>query len=229
MSLAERLFLLGHNPDSAGFQPFMTLPTLSTALAGAVLADLILNQQVCIDEYGLVRPWGTYARPPEQRSDRITDEVWQLIAAGRPREGQHGLYQPFPVRELINLLTPDIYPRIQAALTAAGVLTHTTRRLRSDRYTLTSERPASAVRAAVQYAVRGLERPRLDTMALCALIRAVMLTETLFLSFDQEETVRRLNDIVRQIMTCRQPYAGIADVAGAVEAVAADIVVAVYR
>lgn len=227
MTLAERLFLLSHDPDHE-FRAVINLPTLATGLAGAVLVDLVLSDQISVDEDGLTRLWGTSPRGHVRPSDPVARAAFDLIRSGV--DGRHALeFRPYPARDLIELLKPDIYQRTQASLVASGMLTVTRRKFRSDRYILADESHVAAIRAAVQWAVRGLNEPLLETAALCALIRAIRMVEPLYMKESSDELIERLNGIVRRVAGYPQPYAGIADIAGAVEAVASDIVVAVYR
>lgn len=242
MTLAGQLFLLGHSAETHA--PFISVPTLSTALAGAVVADLIIAQQACVTEHGLVevyRPPNTPHYHPPPVTDPIAAEVLALIRGGKPTApdgNEHGhhhrRYESFPPRELLDLIRLDIYPRTQAALVAAGELTQVRRRVlripTGSRYAPTNPDSVSYTRGAVRYAVRGVTEPDLSTMALCALIRAVRLLGTLYLStYPVEELIRSLTRIVEHLSTFKAPHPGIADIADAVESLAGDIVVAVYR
>jgi hypothetical protein len=239
VSLAGQLFLLSHSAETHA--PFINIPTLSTALAGAVVAELILGRQVCITD-GLVE---TYQPTGDRdRSLPVTDpvaaEVLAMIRTGIPMSqadgvGQHQRrYVSYPARELLTMIRPDIYDRTQATLVGTGVLARTSRSFLGvrfgSRYAPTDPAAVIRIRGAVRYTVQGSSDPDLATRALCALIRAVRLIDALYLgSYTTTDLINRLNFVVHQVAAQPAPYAGIADVAAAVESLAGDIAVAVYR
>jgi hypothetical protein len=229
LTLAEQLFLLGHDPDQH-FEPFINVSTLAAATAGAVLADLVLTHRITVDGQGLARVGDN-----QRGTNAIQAEVTALVAAGPPSAAGGGRHrhQPFPLRDLITLLLPDIYDRTQAALLAAGVLTRTDHKVLGlftrTRYTLVDERVLIRLRAEVRYAVQRGTTDAPDVGALCTLIRATRMLDTLILPLPSDELIGRLNRIVRGVAQAPPPYAAVADIGAAVEAVAGDIAVAVYR
>jgi hypothetical protein len=224
------VFLLGHNPDQH-FEAFINPSTLAAAMAGAVLADLVLTHRITIDAEGLARV-GNNPRPCD---NAIQAEVAALIATGPPTglDGGRHRYQPFPVRDLLTLLRPDLYDRTQAALLAAGILTRADHRVLGlftrSRYRILDERVLIRLRAEVRYAVQRATTDDLQVAAICTLIRATRMLDTLILPMPTDDLIGRLNHIVRRLAQTPPPYAAIADIGAAVEAVAGDIAVAVYR
>ncbi|MFD1047795.1 GPP34 family phosphoprotein [Kibdelosporangium lantanae] len=83
LSLSENLFFLGHDPFTG--KPRVRQDILDIGLAGAALADLVLDERVALDN-GVVVLRNRYAT-----GDPLTDRVLTMIAREAGRHGGNGL------------------------------------------------------------------------------------------------------------------------------------------
>jgi hypothetical protein len=217
LPLRDELFLLAHD-DEHGFRPRINLPALGIGLAGAVIADLLIDGAVRVDD-GRLNPRGRHDR--SYTGDRIAD---QTLYAVRSTPGA-------AVRDVIRRSSHELYAQTLAGLISAGILAHTPRRLRRDRLKVAEPAVLVQTRARPRYAVDAIGDPDLATDALCALLRATGLEHVLYLNLSTTELRERLDAITRRIRhRARDPYLhAIPDITTAVDTAIGELATAVYR
>ena len=161
----DDLYLLGHDDTGA---PRLPVEVLGIGLAGAVLIDLLLNQQVAIRD-GRISMLEYRAR-----GDVIAD-----TAIGHLRQGSRLPVVPVWLGQFANDAT--FYERVRAHLLAVGVLRRRRRRLRADVYVPVDTVWTVRAQARLRSILYGHEPADHNAAALCGLVDAVGLHQVLSL------------------------------------------------
>ena len=216
LGVRDSLFLLAHDTDH-GFRLRLHPPALDAGLAGATLIDLITAERVHLDD-GRVVLANYYDHRPT--GDPISDQALKLIRqAPRPIR---------PVRDLLGALAPRLGDRVLGGLIAAGHLCPVHRRLRHDHYAPTDPAVITRALGGPRGAVQGIGAPTVAADALCGLIQALHLHDTLYLG-RAEDLDPALNLAIARLRKGTWPKTSIPTVIGVVDAVIGDLTVAVYR
>jgi hypothetical protein len=186
------------------------------------MVDLLLADQVRIAQ-GQVN----FHHARRYGNDPIVEDlVRHLAAAG----------DWLPLREVVAGLALGLYERTVIHLIDQDVLTGTEPRLGRTRYRPTDPAHAARALAHPRMRIRAAREgpPVLDpaTDALCALIRVLRLEDSLYLEFPGPEVSRRIEMLGHWLLRAAMEDRGLAaipDVVAAVDAVAGDLAVAVYR
>lgn len=204
LSLSENLFFLGHDPFTG--KPRIRQDILDIGLAGAVLADLVFDERVALDN-GVVILRNRYAT-----GDPVTDRVLALVAR---EAGRHG------VRDWVEHLRDKVFPVVSAGLTERGLVVPKESRgilRKSVTYPPADLRTASAPRARIRAVMLGRTRCDLPTAALALLAWALGLDDIA----EPDLTRRQMADWVAQLKNMTiEPIEGL--VAGTEAAVAATV------
>jgi hypothetical protein len=198
LRLHQELFLFAHDDDG---NPYIHQPSLSAGLAGAVLLDLVLADNLAISD-GKVAVRGRHPL-----GDPVADGLLAAIAETHDR--RH-------LSSWIRAIAGDIYHRSSGGLLAAGLLSRMTSRR-------SFGRRQDLLRPTDRYAVYGRTYPDLQCAALCGLVAAVRVERCLHFNLPASEIVTTLRRIAEQ--NCPQAI----DVLAAVDATIGQLAVQVYR
>ena len=164
LPLWDELYLLGHDLESG--VPARPTEVLGVGLAGAVLIDLLLHQQVALTDGRIsIREY-----PP--RGDVIADTAMTHL-----RDGSRLPAVPVWLRSLAE--DAGIYERVRANLVAFGVLRRQRRRLRPDCYPPVDTVWTVRAQARLRSILCGHEPADYHSAALCGLVDAVGLHRVL--------------------------------------------------
>lgn len=178
-SLRDQIWLLGHD-ETRDLQPRIDARALGVGLAGATVADLLIEGHLVIQE-GCVSPQGR-GRP----ADPVAAAVLEMIRE-RPEA-------PL-LTDVLRAPIARFSERVHALLIANGIVYEERRTLRGARYRLVNDDAATWIRHDF---VRRLYRNDLPDAAvdtLCALVWALKLHHTLVLPYPTSEA----DDILRAI------------------------------
>ena len=147
-----------------------------------------------------------------------------------------GAYDWLPLRAVVAGLAQGLYERTVIHLIDQNILTATAPRFGRTQYWPTDPGHAAHAQAhprmRIRAAVSGPPEPDPATDALCALIRVLRLEDSLHLEFTNDQVTRRIGTLghwLTQTATHEPRLAAIPDIMAAVDAVAGDLAVAVYR
>lgn len=224
-SVRVELFLIAHD-DVAGFRhkyrPRISTAILGAGLAGALLVDLLLADQVRIAQ-GQVN----FHHSRRHGNDPIAEDVIRQLAAA---------YDWLPLRAVVAGLAQGLYERTVIHLIDENILTATAPRFGRTQYWPTDPAHAAHVQAhprmRIRAALGGPLEPDPATDALCALIRVLHLEASLHLEFTNDHVSRRIETLGHRLTqtAAHEPRLGaIPDIVAAVDAAAGDLAVAVYR
>ncbi|MEU5909368.1 GPP34 family phosphoprotein [Micromonospora sp. NPDC047527] len=212
LPLRVELFVLTHNDSGA---PLAHLPSLSLALAGAILTNLVAPIE-------RIRVVGDAAIAVHRQpiGDPVAD--WALTFMARN-------HRALSVREAVRLLGEHAYDKVTAGLIAGGLVEQITRRRmlgRSIAYPPTDPAAIHRVRGRLRYGVLGYDAPDPQTDALAGLLRALRLESELYLDgFDTD-----LRDRLRQMLArAGQHTPATEKIICAVEDLIGETAVSVYR
>ncbi|GAB3905558.1 hypothetical protein GCM10029964_100990 [Kibdelosporangium lantanae] len=204
LSLSENLFFLGHDPFTG--KPRVRQDILDIGLAGAALADLVLDERVALDN-GVVVLRNRYAT-----GDPLTDRVLTMIAR---EAGRHG------ARDWVEHLRDKVFPVVTSGLADRGlVVPGETRGIlrKSVTYLPADLRTASAPRARIRSAMLGRSRCDLPTATLALVAWAAGLDDIA----EPDLTRRQMADWVERLKNMTiEPIARL--VAGTEAAIAATV------
>ncbi|MFD2764316.1 GOLPH3/VPS74 family protein [Micromonospora eburnea] len=212
LPLRVELFVLTHNDSGA---PLAHLPSLSLALAGAILTSLVAP----IERVRVVGD-AAIAVHRQPTGDPVAD--WALTFLARH-------HRSLSVREAVRLLGEHAYDKVTAGLIAGGLVEQVTRRRMLGRVTAyppTDPAVIHRVRGRLRYGVLGYDDPDLQTDALAGLLRALRLESELYLDgFDTD-----LRDRLRQMLTRAGHHTPATEkIICAVEDLIGETAVSVYR
>ncbi|MEV4704504.1 GPP34 family phosphoprotein [Actinoplanes sp. NPDC049316] len=213
-SLRDQVWLLGHD-ETRDLQPRIDARALAVGLAGATVADLLVQSHVVINQ-GCVLPQGR-GKP----ADPVTAAVLEVI-----RDQPKAPLLTDVLREPI----PRFAERVHALLVASGIIYEERRTLRSVRYRLVNDDAANWIRADfVRRLYRDLDDPAVDT--LCALVWALNLHSVLVLPYSTSEAEEILRAITDQIPVRAGPtsrFFAVPQVALGVRAAIGDLATAAF-
>jgi len=224
-SVRAELFLIAHD-EVPGFRPRYR-PRISTTILGAGLAGALVVDLLLADQVRIAQGQVNFHHARRHGNDPIAEELARQLAAA---------HDWLPLREVIAGLAHGLYERTVIHLIDQNVITATAPRFGRTRYRPTD--PAHAARALAHPRMRIRDArqgpPVLDpaTDALGALIGALHLEDSLYLEFTTLEVSRRIEILGHWLSRAAaedQQLAAIPDVVAAVETVAGDLAVAVYR
>jgi len=132
------------------------------------------------------------------------------------------------VRDLLGALAPGLGDRVCGGLIAAGHLTPVPRVLRHDHYRPTEQAVITRALGGPRGALQGIGVPDAAADALCGLIQALHLHDTLYLG-PAEAIDPALSLATVRLRNATWPNTTLPTVIAAVDAVIGDITVAVYR
>jgi hypothetical protein len=207
LALHDDLYLHAH--DESG-KTLIHRSSIEIGLTGAALIQLWLTARIeLVDGVVLVRDPTPIGSP---FGDRFLAAMLSLSHAHTPHTW-------------LGWLNEGAYERVGAGLADAGVLTpvRTRRPGARTRYALRDPHVAVQARARTRYAVLGLERPDVPTVALCALVGVLGLENGLYVSLPTAAVAAKLETIGRTVAT------EIREIVLAVDAMVASASVSLYR
>lgn len=223
-SVRDELFLIAHE-EIPGFRhrftPRVHTSILSAGLAGAVLVDLLLADQIRIAERQV-----NFHHGRRHGGDPIGACVLRHLAA---------VQDWLPLHSVVADTACGLYERTVTQLIDDNVLTANTRRFGRVQYRTNDAAHAARAlahpRTRIRNARHGPAIPDPGTDALCALVRILKLQDALHLEFTTDEVTRRIETIWHWF-TATNPdprLTALPDIASAVDAVVGDLAAAAHR
>lgn len=208
--LHQQLFLLAHETDG---RPRTHLASMQLALAGAVLAELVITEKIRLRDDRFV-VFAVAAPHPDPLTAAI--QAAMLRNNHRTRQLSHWM----------RTMAVDVYDRVSGGLLAAGLVARDTKRRRGGpeaQYRHLDPNLDQQILSAIRYATHSRDVPDPATLAMCGFLGALRLPHLLQFASPASEVMDRLKLLLSMADVAVQ------EVVGRTEQLIGDTAVAAYR